>query len=106
MNQFLEIIELRTAGQNREKLERALEKLIAELNANPEQKHVQVYNSLVVESDFCIHLHVLPENSNSKGSPLGLRIVSILEEYGLVHHNIWCEMPCRALKANREKQAI
>ena len=100
MYQYLETIELRTTGQNREKLERTLEKLIAGLNANSEQEHMQVYNSLVIESDFCIHLHVLPENSNSKSSPLGLRIVSILKEYGLVHHNIWCEMPFRALKAN------
>ena len=104
MNRYLEIIELRTSGQNREKLESVLEKLLAGLNSDAEQEQIQVYNSRVIESDFCIHLHVLSENSNNKGSPLGLRIVAIIKEYGLVHHNIWCEMPFPSLKANQEKE--
>ena len=106
MNQYLEIIELRTSGQNQKKLERTLEKLIAGLNPNSEQEYLRVYNSLVIESDFCIHLQVQSENSISEGSPLGLRIVSILKEYGLIHHNIWREMSFRTLKANREKEEI
>lgn len=104
MNQYLEIIELRTTGQNREELERTLKKLMDRLNADPEHEQLQVYNSVVVESDFCIHLHALSENPNRKGSPLGLRIASILKEYGLVHHNIWREMPFPFLKANQEKE--
>lgn len=102
MNRYLETIELRTTGQNREKLEKVLEELIAGLNTNPEQEQIQVYNSRVIESDFCVHLHFRAENSNREGSPLGLRMVSILEEYGLIHHNIWCEMSFRSLKANQE----
>ncbi len=91
MNQYLEIIELRTTGQNRKELEGIFEKLIAEFDAEREKEHIQVYNSLVIESDFAIHLHVLSEDFNSEGSPLGLRMVSALKEYGLVHHNIWCK---------------
>ena len=92
MNRYLETIELRTTGQNRKKLECVLEKLLAGLNSDTEQEQVQVYNSRLIESDFCIHLYSEAENTNREGSPLGLRMVSALKEYGLVHHNIWCEM--------------
>lgn len=103
MNRYLEIIELRTSGQNRKKLESALEKLLAGLKSDPEREQIQVYNSRVIESDFCIHLHFQAENYNREGSPLGLRMVSALKEYGLIHHNIWCEMHFHALAVNQER---
>ena len=104
MNQYLETIELRTTGQNREKLESVFEKLLAGLNSDAEQEQIQVYNSQVIERDFCIHLHFQAENPNREGSPLGLRMVSALKEYGLIHHNIWCEMTFQSLKANQEEE--
>jgi hypothetical protein len=100
MNEYLEIIELRTAGQGRVKVERVLEELIDGLKANTEREHIQVYKSLVVETDYCIHLQVLSDNASGKGSPLGLRIASTLNEYGLIYHNIWRVMTFRPLIAN------
>ena len=103
MNRHLETIELRTSGQNREKLECILEKLLAGLRSNGEQEQIRVYNNRLIESDYCIHLHIQAEQSNKEGSPLGLRMVSALRDYGLVHHNIWCEMSFGQLGVNQEK---
>lgn len=106
MNQFLEIIELRTTGQKRKKLERTLEELLAEFHTTAENEDIHIYNGLAVRSDYCVHLHVPSDKTNSKGSPLGLRMVSILKEFGLVHHNIWCEMPFESLALNQENKDI
>ena len=103
MNHYLEIIELRTSGRNRQKLESVLEELLAGLNADAEQEQVKVYRSRSIESDYCLHLHFQAENSNREGSPLGLRMVSALQEYGLVHHSIWCEMSFQVLEVNKER---
>jgi hypothetical protein len=106
MNQYLETIELRTSGQNREKLESAIEKLLAGLNSDAEQEQIKVYNSRLIESDFCIHHHFEANTSDREGSPLGLRIVSALQEYGLIHHNIWCAMPFQLSKTNQYEEEI
>lgn len=92
MNRYLETIELRTSGQSREKLECILEKLLTELHSDGEEEQIQVYNNRLIESDYCIQLHLQAENANREGSPLGLQVVSALKDYGLVHHNIWSEM--------------
>ncbi len=89
---WLEIIELRSVGSNRELLESQLKKLIYEVEKEATKQAINVYSRITIDTDFRIHLfHDSKTVENSK-SPLGLRLASALKEYGLVNHSIWIEM--------------
>ncbi len=88
---WLEIIELRSESINRAAMELQLHSLIDELKKKSSQQTIKVYSHLMVETDFCIHLHNDSDSSNIGGSPLGQRLVSALGELGLVHHSVWIE---------------
>ncbi|MCK4446085.1 MAG: hypothetical protein KAW56_03280 [Candidatus Marinimicrobia bacterium] len=85
---WLEIIELRFGGNNRERLESQLQTLIDEAK----QQAIKVYSHVTVETDFSIHLRHDSKRADVSGSPLGLRLASVLKEYGLVNHSVWIEM--------------
>ena len=88
---WLEIIELRSVGKNRKFLERDLKSLIEELNNDTEQRTIEVYSRVAVDSDFSIHLLHDSKEADINGSPLGLQLVSSLKEYGLINHSVWIE---------------
>jgi hypothetical protein len=50
------------------------------------------YSSVMIDTDFSIHLFHDIMKEESTGSQLCLRIASSLKEYGLVNHSIWVEM--------------
>ena len=85
---WLEIIELRFGGSNREMLESHLKKLINEAK----RQSIKVYCHVTVETDFSIHLKHDSKRADVSGSPLGLQLASALKEYGLVNHSVWIEM--------------
>jgi hypothetical protein len=88
---WLEIIELRSVGKNREFLERELKNLIEELEKETERRAIKVYNRVAIDSDFSIHLFHDSINADINGSPLGLHLVSTLKEFGLINHSVWTE---------------
>jgi hypothetical protein len=89
MTNWLETIELRTSGKNIAMLEKVLQNLVKELETEYELAQFKIYCSLAVEGDYCIHLFMDLEKLDLKDSTLGIKLVSILKEFGLVHHCTW-----------------
>ena len=89
---WLEIIELRSMGNNKRKLlERELKSLIKELNKETEQQAIKAYSRIALDSDVSIHLLHDSREPDISGSPLGLQLISTLKEYGLINHSVWIE---------------
>ena len=89
---WLEIIELRSVGRNRELLESQLQKLINEVDKETKKQAIKAYSRVMIGTDFSIHLFHDSNKVENSGSPLGLRLASALKELGLVNHSIWIEM--------------
>ena len=89
---WLEIIELRSVGNDRELLESQLQNLTNELDKETKKQAIKVYSHTTVETDFRIHLFHDSKKVENSGSQLGLCIASALKEFGLVNHSIWNEM--------------
>ena len=89
---WLEIIELRTVDCNRELLESQLQKLINELNKEAKLQAAKVYNRILLNTDFSIHLVHESQEIESNGSTLGLHLISSLKQFGLINHSVWAEM--------------
>ena len=88
---WLEIIELRSVGDNLDFIERGLKSLIDELNKETEHQAIKIYNRVGLDCDFSIHLSHNSKEKDIDGSPLALQLVSTLKEYGLVNHSAWIE---------------
>ena len=52
----------------------------------------RVGESLMIDTDFSIHLFHDSKKMERSGSSLGLCLASALKEFGLVNHSIWIEM--------------
>ena len=89
---WLEVIELRTVGSNREMLESHLQKLMHQRDEEANTQAIKVYSRVMVASDLSIHLAHDSRNAEPSGSSLGLRLASSLKEFGLVNHSVWIEM--------------
>ena len=89
---WLEIIELRSTGSNRQLLESELQNLIRELDRETRRQAIKAYHRMRVDSDFSIHLFHDSKEAEINGSRLGLRIASALKAFGLVKHRIWIEL--------------
>lgn len=86
---WIEVILLRSVETNRATLESKLRRLIAMDSTKDNQRTVQVYCRVLIDSDFCIHLTHDSENVEHGGSRLALRLVAALKEFGLVNHSVW-----------------
>jgi hypothetical protein len=86
---WLEIIKLRSVGDS----SGILNKLI--LSIDPMNQHglvaIEWYRHVLLESDLSLHLHWDSEGPEKQGSTLGLRLVQVLKDLGLVDHSIWIE---------------
>jgi hypothetical protein len=87
----LEIIELRSSNKDHESLGEKLNSLINHLNKEIKNYKVKLYRHLLVETDWSFHVQFQTEADTTSPSPLGLRIASVLQEFGLVHHSMWSE---------------
>jgi len=88
---WIEIIELRSAGNTRKQLETHLQELIKQMEKKTEKQTVKLYTRMVIDTDVSIHLLHDSSNVNNRGSSLGITLVSALKSYGLVNHTIWIE---------------
>ena len=89
--EWLEIIEIRAIGNNREKLKLQLQDLIYDLRREAELKSVKIYGHISLETDFSIHLLHYSENPNIGCSLICSRLVPSLKDFGLVNHKVWVE---------------
>ena len=89
---WLETIELRSVDGNRKFLEPQLQKLISEVDKETKKQAIKIYNRVMIDSDFSIHLFHDSNKSEDSGNQLGFWLASAFKEYGLVNHSIWIEM--------------
>ena len=87
---MLEIIELRSTGQDHDKVEAYLKQLMNQVLTDTD-KMMKVFTKFNLETDFSIHLVDSAKKLEQNGSALGQHLVSVLKEYGLVNHSIWIE---------------
>ena len=90
---WLEIIELRSVDRDRVLNELDLMSLVAELEQGSWPKEIKIYVHGTVETDMSVNLIYDSESVDTRGSSLGLRLVSTLREFGLVNHSVWVERP-------------
>ena len=90
---WLEIIELRSVNRDRILNELGLMNLIAELDLGSRPHEIKMYVHGTIETDMSVNLIYDSENVDTRGSSLGLRLVSTLKKFGLVNHSVWVERP-------------
>ncbi|MEJ2194014.1 MAG: hypothetical protein P8X73_04045 [Ignavibacteriaceae bacterium] len=88
---WLEIIEIRTAGSNRELLASQLRSLRNELKKNADLKDVKIYRRAMLETDYCIHLFHSSKKVVIGCSPICSQLTQSLKDFGLVNHTVWIE---------------
>ena len=88
---WLEIIELRSANNTRKQMEAHLQEFVEQVEKKKEKLTVKLYIRMRIDTDVSIHLFHNSSNVKSRGSSLGIRLVSSLKSYGLVNHTVWVE---------------
>lgn len=88
---WIEIIELRSAGNTRKHLETHLQEFMDLVKKKTEKQTVKLYTRMMIDTDFSIHLFHDSSEVKNRGSSLGIRLASALKSYGLVNHTIWIE---------------
>ena len=88
---WIEIIELRSAGNTRKQLEAHLQEFMDQVEKKSEKQKVKLYTRMMIDTDVSIHLFHDSSKVKNRGSSLGIRLVSTLKSYGLVNHTIWIE---------------
>jgi hypothetical protein len=88
---YLEIIELRSDGRNIKLIGPEIAELIRKLNKGFDKPVIKLFINLTVENDFSIHIRHDSETPDAYGSPIGLQLIAILQDFGLTHHSIWIE---------------
>lgn len=89
---WLEIIELRSFGNDPGSLELRLHQLVAQVRSKANHPAIRVYVRQLIDSDLSIHLCHCSDMVDMGGSRLGLQLVSALKAFGLVNHRIWVEL--------------
>ena len=90
---WIELIQLRSADNNRGILETKLQGLTDEVDRKRKKQLIMAFSRVSIETDFSIHIFHDSKKVQNGGSSLGLRLVAALKEFGLVHHSIWMEIP-------------
>jgi hypothetical protein len=88
---WLEIIEVRAMGSNREILRSQLQDLVTDLSKEAEQWSVKIYRQVMLDTDFSIHLVHGSEKPETGCSTICSRLVSSLKDFGFVNHTVWIE---------------
>ena len=89
---WIEMIQLRSAGSNREILKSELQRLIDEFNSKRKKQTIMAFSRVAIDTDFSIHIFHDSKKVDNGGSGLGLRLAAALKEFGLVNHSIWMEI--------------
>ncbi len=89
---WIELIQLRSAGSNREILESKLQRLADEVVSKRKRQVIMAFSRVSIDTDFSIHIFHDSKKVENGGSRLGLRLAAALKEFGLINHSIWMEI--------------
>ncbi len=84
----LEIIHLRLAGESPQTLVNAIRKSAC---SQPDPIGVRIYRHTRLDTDLAVHLHRDGAGRNDCPSDVGIRLASLLREFGMVEHSVWVE---------------
>jgi len=88
---WLEIIEIRAVGNNRDLFEAQLHSLINQLNQEKTLNNVKIYKHVLLETDFSIHLLHDSQKTDTGCSSICMQLIPSLKDFGLVNHTVWVE---------------
>ena len=86
-----EVIEFRSIDNQEMIRALDLESHITDLKPGNRPLQIHLFRHLTLKTDFCLHLVFNSDEPDINGSQLGLTLVAILQEYGLVNHTVWIE---------------
>lgn len=89
---WLEIIELRVSSEKWKSMDSEIQNMIRDMEHNFEKHKIVPYSSATIESDYSIHLTHESGGVERNGSTLGLHLVSLLKDFGMVNHSVWIEL--------------
>ena len=84
----LEIIHLRLIGSRPPGFIDEIRKSITNQDSSVK---ISIYHHAAVKTDLAIHLHLEAGIKDPHVTELGLRLVSALQQYGMVEHTVWLE---------------
>ena len=88
---WIEIIDLRSAGRELATLKQTLAGMVSKLDRDIGIDKICLYHNARVETDISIHIQWKTGEETSGKSDLGLRLASALGAYGRVNHTVWLE---------------
>ena len=89
---WVEVIMVRSTGRTPSRLASTLKELMNDVDRDRGEVSIRVFHRENIETDYCIVLFREEETAKSGGNRLGLRLVAVLKEFGMVHHTVWMEM--------------
>ena len=89
---WIEMVQLRSVDSNQKLLESNLAKLIDEVGGKRKKQIIMAYRRVQIYTDYSIHIFHNSNKIENLGSPLGVRLVNALKEFGLVNHSVWAEI--------------
>lgn len=89
---WAEVIMVRSPGSSVKPLNTALQELMKDVAGNDGDEDLRVFHREKLDSDICIVVFHSSKKTRIGGSPLGLRLVAALKEFGLVNHTVWTEI--------------
>lgn len=101
---WLEIIEIRAVGRNRNLLESQLQDLINELNQESKLQKVKLYRHVMLNTDFSIHILHNGQKTDTECSCICTQLVPSLKDFGLVNHTVWVENSNKGKRNETKRQ--
>jgi hypothetical protein len=95
---WVEVIQVRSTGSNKNFLKNELLKLIEENEKRTKKHEFMAYGRVLVDTDYTVQIFHETANIEKDGSSFGLRLVSALKAFGMVNHSIWLALD------NKEKE--
>lgn len=88
---WLEVIHVRVTDQECDRLLPIFTDLLKEIREKENCKKVKLFRRALLKNDVCLHLYHDSENAGVEGSPVGLRLATMLKPFGMVNHTVWKE---------------
>lgn len=89
---WIEMIQLRAVNCDKNLIESELHKLICDTRKHKNKQIVMAYSRALIDTDYSIQIFHDSTKIENYGSPLGLRIVTALKDFGPVNHSVWHEI--------------
>lgn len=88
---WLEVIHIRVADQECDRLLPILTDLLNEIREKENCRKAKLFRRALLQHDACLHLYHDSGNAGAEGSPVGLRLAAMLKPFGMVNHTVWRE---------------